>query len=76
MSSGSWRQADVGCPFYRHDDGKRVITCEGLIPQSDTKSRFESRAAQQRHMDAYCCGRYICCEIYRALMDKYEEGCT
>lgn len=21
----------------------------------------------------YCCKRYICCEIYRMLMDKYQE---
>lgn len=26
-----------------------------------------------KHIREYCCKRYICCEIYRMLMDKYQE---
>lgn len=73
MGSGSYKQVHVGCPFYRHDDGRRVVTCEGLVPESDTKLRFFSRDERERHMDRYCCGRYICCELYRALMGKYDD---
>ena len=31
MPSGSYKQADVQCPFYRYDDGRRRITCEGIV---------------------------------------------
>lgn len=34
MPSGSYKQADVRCPFYKFDDGKHRITCEGLIDDS------------------------------------------
>lgn len=73
MSSGSYLQVHVGCPFYQHDDGKRVVTCEGLVPDADTKLRFSSRRKREEHMDRYCCGSYICCELYRALMQNYDE---
>lgn len=73
MSSGSYAQVHVGCPFYRHDDGGKVITCEALVPECDNKLRFHSRGAQRQHMALFCCKNYICCELYRALMAKYEE---
>lgn len=73
MSSGSYLQVRVGCPFYQHDDGKRIVTCEGLVPDADTKLRFRSRRKREEHMERYCCGSYICCELYRALMGKYDE---
>lgn len=73
MSSGSWMQADVRCPFYRHDDGSRIITCDGVIPDSDTKSRFPTRAARQNHMKLFCCDGYKTCEVYLAVMQRYEE---
>lgn len=73
MSSGSYDQVHVGCPFYRHDDGRQVITCEGLAPDCDSKLRFYTRDGRKRHMALFCCKNYICCELYRALMAKYEE---
>ena len=52
MSSGSYNQVRVECPFYCGDDGR------------DYKIQLRE----------YCCKRYICCEIYRMLMDaKYQE---
>lgn len=72
MSSGSWKQTDVGCPFYRNDDGKHRITCEGILENS-TISQNMSREDYKMYIREYCSKRYICCEIYRMLMDKYEE---
>ena len=34
MPSGSYKQIEVQCPFYKYDDGKRRITCEGIIEDS------------------------------------------
>lgn len=73
MSSGSWDRVHVGCPFYKHDDSARVITCEGLIPDTDVKNRFENSAKRKAYMRGYCCKDYICCELYRALMGNYDE---
>lgn len=33
MPSG-YKKADVQCPFYKYDDGKRRITCEGITEDS------------------------------------------
>lgn len=74
MSSGSWDRVHVECPFYKHDDCARVITCEGLVPDSDTKLRFRNREQLKKHMRQFCCCRsYITCELYRALMQNYDE---
>lgn len=72
MSSGSWHQVDVQCPFYRSDDGKHRITCEGIMDGSTLTSKM-CRNDFDKHIREYCCKRYICCEIYRMLMDKYQE---
>lgn len=76
MSGGDWLRVEVGCPFYKHDDSARIITCEGLVPDTDTKLRFARREQRRAHMQTFCCGRYICCELYRALMNNYEEEIT
>lgn len=72
MSSGSFNQIYVECPFYKHDEGKR-ITCEGLTDKSSiTLSYMRSRdyAIQFR---TFCCEHYQRCEVYRMLLQKYEE---
>lgn len=74
MSGGDWNRVHVECPFYKHDDSARVITCEGLVPDCDTKLRFKNREQRRMHMENYCCSRsYICCELFRALMQNYDE---
>lgn len=72
MSSGSYRQVDVQCPFYKYDDGTKRVTCEGITDDSSISLRFRKKEGWQQHMDIFCCRRYICCEIYRMLMGKYE----
>ena len=32
--TGTYLQSFVRCPFYRRDDGKRRIVCEGIIDDS------------------------------------------
>ncbi len=73
MGSGSYLQVYVGCPFYRKDDGAHRITCEGIVDQSSLILRFQEAKDFKFHAREYCCSRYICCEVYRMLMDKYEE---
>ena len=52
MASGSYRQVDVGCPFYKFDDGQRKITCEGIVEGSSvvlTYLRKEDYVKQNRY---------------------------
>ena len=73
MPSGSYRQIDVGCPFYQSDDGKRHITCEGIVDDSNVTLFFRKKQDFEKQMLVFCCGHYRNCEVDRMLMEKYEE---
>lgn len=71
--SGSFKQADVQCPFYKYDDGRRRITCEGLIDKSSIALIYLTRYDYDKQLEVFCCDHYDKCEVYRMLMEKYEE---
>ena len=74
MATGSWRQADVRCPFYREDSKRRRISCEGLVEDSRISMTFGRRGDFDIQMNTFCCDRYHYCELFRMLMEnKYEE---
>ena len=73
VPSGSYKQIEVRCPFYKFDDGKRRITCEGIIDDSSLALIYHNKRDYGVQMDNYCCKHYIMCEIYRMLMNKYDE---
>ena len=73
MPSGSYKQAYVKCPYYKYDDGKRRITCEGLIDESSIALIYRIRLDYERQINVFCCKNYTKCEIYRLLTEKYEE---
>ena len=74
MPSGSFKQIDVQCPFYKYDKMKR-ITCEGIIDDSNISLGFLNWRDYEIHLSAFCCEHYKKCEVYRMLMQKYEEEC-
>lgn len=73
MPSGSYRQQDVLCPFYKHDDGKRRITCEGIVENSSVVLTFRYDTLYEQQITLFCCSNYQKCEVYRMLMEKYKE---
>ena len=74
MSGGSYIKADIGCPFYRYDDGRRVVACEGVTDGSIIIQRYSRRGDWECQVKTYCCEYWVKCEIYRMLMEnKYEE---
>ena len=73
MPSGSYKQIEVKCPFYKYDDGKRRITCEGIIDDSSLALIYHNKRDYAVQIDTFCCEHYQKCEIYRMLMDKYDE---
>ena len=73
MPSGSYKQADVRCPFYKFDDGKRRVTCEGIVDDSSLALIFHNKADYGTQMSVFCCEHYKRCEIYLMLIKKWEE---
>lgn len=74
MSSGSYKQVDVECPFYKYDDGKRRIVCEGVEDIEDSVALiYREKLRYEKQMNIFCCGEYAKCEVYRMLMEKYRE---
>lgn len=71
MSSGSYKQVYVRCPFYRTDDGKNRISCEGIGEGSTLTSYYRSHPEYEKQMDIFCSLHYSKCEIARAIMEKY-----
>lgn len=71
-----FRQSFVQCPFYKYADGRRRITCEGLIDKSSIALLYLTRRDYDTQLLSFCCDHYRKCEIYRMLMEnKYEEEC-
>lgn len=66
-------QVRVECPFYRSDDGRGKIICEGVTDDTSLILSFRKKEACQRHIEVYCCRHYKYCELYGAIMKKYEE---
>ena len=73
MPSGSFRQIDVQCPFYKHDDGNKRITCEGLVERSSLSLTYLSKKDFLIQFDTFCCNHCDRFEVYMMLMEKYEE---
>ena len=74
MPGGSYKQSSVLCPFYKYDDGRRRITCEGFVEASNLALIYRHTRDFNQQIDTYCCEHYKSCEVYRMLMaEKYGE---
>lgn len=73
MSSGSFLQVDVRCPFYKYDDGRRRIACEGLVEDSSLALIYKKRTDFRIQITHFCCSQYEMCELYEILKRKYED---
>ena len=69
----SWNSCYVGCPFYKSDDSRRRITCEGICDGCSVELTFRNRRDFQIQLETFCMGHFDRCEAYRAAMVKYEE---
>lgn len=74
MASGSYKQADVVCPYYRFDDGGKRISCEGLIKNTVVINRFTRKSKMATHIDMICSSMDYAklCPVAAALEKKYE----
>lgn len=74
MSSGSFMQADVLCPFYLTDTDKPInIRCEGISDDNRLVLNFRHKNEKLTHMKAFCTDNYCGCVLFKAINEKYED---
>lgn len=74
MSSGTYIQADVLCPFYITDKANPIILkCEGLQPDITISLMFVYKNTKVNFMNKYCCKQYEKCPLFDVIYKKYED---
>lgn len=74
MPSGSFHQVDIQCPFYKFDNGKTRIRCEGFCDGATMEWVFEKPSDYLTQIREFCCNHYSRCEHCRALKGiKYTD---
>lgn len=71
--------AQVQCPFYHYDnisDNNRFyrIVCEGFVDNSNLVQTYKVRKDFEQQLRIFCCEHYKKCEVYRMLMEKYQDA--
>lgn len=73
----SWELAGmmsmVKCPFYKKDDGKREILCEGICDGCNLKLTFSRKNDFLIQLRTFCMRHFERCEVYHAAMEKYQD---
>lgn len=65
--------ARIICPYYDHE-AKLSITCEGVLPGSQTLSRFREEKNKQIWQETFCETHGYCkCPLAAKLNEKYEK---
>lgn len=74
MATG-YLDAQIECPFYAYNSNNPdKIVCEGTKGADKVALQFKEREAKNKYIIANCVNQYKKCPIYRAVMEKYEEG--
>lgn len=71
--STSWNAFYAKCPFFRTDDGRNQITCEGITDSCTFSLRFTKKSDYEKQMEVFCMEKYENCEVYRMIESQYEE---
>ena len=69
----SFFQVNVQCPFYKSDNGRDCLACEGVGDATNVTQIFDTWDALKRFMSVYCWDRYKTCPLYSMIMEKYED---
>ena len=72
-TASSFIQSSVVCPFYRKDDGRQAITCEGILPKSSCTLRFARRHEWAEWVQARCCQGWQQCPYAVLAGLKWED---
>lgn len=72
MPTSRYDDVDAKCPFFRSSN-KRKVCCEGITDDCTICLMFISEPKRNLHRNVFCNEKYEYCEVYKMLMEKYEE---
>ena len=72
MALSSLWESQIGCPFYRNDEKGKII-CEGVGEYEAIVLRFRYTQERNKQIRLFCAGDYAKCEVFRMILEKYEE---
>lgn len=73
MPTKSFWHAYVQCPFYRSDDGRSEIRCEGVCDGSILTQQYQAKEDFLIQIRVFCSDHFRKCELYDVLERKYEN---
>lgn len=68
----NWRTVLTQCPFYRQEDGKRIV-CEGLPDKTTMALEFPSSQPKIEYKKRYCEKKYRDCPYAKILYQKWDK---
>ena len=71
--STSWNAWYTKCPFFKTDDGRSMITCEGVGNSCNLSLRYMDKHDYELQLEVFCKNHFQNCEVYRMILEKYEE---
>lgn len=69
--SSLW-ESQIGCPFYKNDEQHKIV-CEGVGESESVILRFRFTQERNKQIRLFCAGDYEKCEVYRMIMEKYQD---
>lgn len=76
MGKQACKDVEVQCPFYLGQEDKfagKKLFCESPVPESSMTLYFRRREDYQKQLRIFCCDHYKNCEVYRMVMQNYED---
>jgi len=73
-TQSSYMRVHVQCPFYKGDEKRRRVICEGLVDHSTLSLSYGSAKDFQIQMKTFCCDHFQYCEVYQMLMNSKYDG--
>lgn len=75
----SRQDSRIRCPFYRYDECRKKervhrITCEGIMDDCSLILSYRLKRDFFIQMETFCCRHFDRCEVYRMLMEKYQDA--
>lgn len=72
MPVSKMNDRDARCPFLLYHT-RDEIACEGVIDDTRERIIFPSPRDKEIQYSVFCCARFLQCERYISVMQKYSD---
>lgn len=69
----NYESANIRCPFYKRNESRK-IGCEGVEEGSQLVTEYLTKERCKKKIRENCAGNYEKCEVYRMILQKYEQN--